>query len=231
MGRSAPALLGAAFLTQLIIAGADLALLGTIDPWSLEEQSPWDIARSEILRYVLAIVAGVFLTHLIAAKMRSPDATLEASFAPALARAPTVLLWSFISTLAVIVGAVFLILPGVYIALRVFFVVPVAVLTPGRNPIAESWRLTRNNLIRPLVCLLVIVAAIVVVLMLTAIPTLLAQLIGVFAQAVSFVSNWITEVVSLGVVVVPALLLYGWALAEDDAIDLDPRPMDAGADA
>lgn len=232
IGRFALALLGAGFVTQLIMAGADLALLGTLDPWSQAEQSPWAAAGSEFLRYVLAIVACAFLTHLIAAQMHSSDAAVKASLAAAAERAPTVLLWSLVSMLAVVVGAIFLIVPGVYIALRVFLVVPVAVLAPDKNPIAESWRLTQDSLFRPFVCLLVIVAAIVAVVMLTAIPSLLAQLVGgVFAQTISFGSNWITEAVSLGFSVVPALLLYGWEVAEENAEEARRSASGQGLDA
>ena len=103
---------------------------------------------------------------------------------------------------------------------------------PDKNPIAESWRLTQGSVFRPFVCLLVIVGAIVAVVMLTAIPSLLAQLVGgVVAQAVSFGSNWITEAVSLGFSVVPALLLYGWELAEENAEAGPATQLREGSDA
>ena len=218
MGRFAAPLIATGFAANAVVSALSWAVFGF--PQEFDESQTEALLGPTlaigVAGYVVTIGAAVFLTHFIAARMSSPSAPLESSLRATAGRAPAALVWSLVTTLAVIVGLVFLVVPGVYVALRLFLVLPAAVLNPAVNPLAESWRLTRSSLVRPLICWLVIIAASLVIGVLTAIPSLLGTLVGgVFSEIVLFGSGWVTYALTLGLTAAPALLLYGWELAED----------------
>jgi len=149
-------------------------------------------------------VPALALTSILASRLAGR--TLGEALSWAGKRAPFVIGYTLPAMLAVLAGMLCLVLPGIYLALRLFPVFQVALFEPDQQPLTRSWELTRD---RALEVFLASVGLGCVLLPLGISPIFVSAL-----TANSPVAGWVAQTVNLifGAVVQSVfwLQLYGW---------------------
>ncbi len=151
-------------------------------------------------------LVSVLLASVLAGQLGTPKVNPLNALRWAALRLPSVVGHSLISSMAVLLGALFLVLPGIYVALRLFPVPYVALFEPGVAPLSCSWELTRD---RTLDMVLALVGLAILLLIANVVVGLAAALIPPFTGF-----HTLIEGVNLFLACVPPtvfwLLLYGW---------------------
>lgn len=121
----------------------DIALrtFGPKPPTSADGITPTSLFWLVLLPTVIASIAQLAIVHLLLRPAVPPRAALAAAFAAWPGYLAALMLSAVPTGLAVLV----FVIPGLYVASRLFLVLPLAVLSPGASPIAivkRSWALT-----------------------------------------------------------------------------------------
>ncbi len=128
----------------------------------------------------------------------------------ALRRLPRVIGYSFVALCAFVAGFMCLILPGIYLGLRLFPITLVALFEPNVNALKRSWEITRYRTLEVFISYLLI-------LVITLVPSLVIGLAVGFLPPFpgsGFLSVTLTTLLSYSIPFVFWLLLYGWFRAD-----------------
>jgi hypothetical protein len=119
-----------------------LRIFGPAPPASTADFTSRTLFWLVLLPLLIGSVAQLAITHLIL----RPDSPPRAALAAAFSAWPVYLAALMISSLPTGLGFLLLVLPGIYVTARLFLILPLAIVTPGPEPLAilrASWQLTR----------------------------------------------------------------------------------------
>jgi hypothetical protein len=157
----------------------------------LSRLGPWLIISS-----ILAMLGSLAIYHLI---LGGKNPTVGEAISLALGSFLTALLAGLISGVAVTLGMIALIIPGIYLAIKFSLAAPAIVAENIKNPIealSRSWALTKGNSLRifGFILIIAIVGFVAAGILSTIIGGILGYILPVLASIVSSVLNGIVSV-------------------------------------
>src|SRR5690606_9455159 len=140
--KLAPALLVASVSFSLILLG-----FSYVSPEAGQAGFTWQLVPLGVAWVVLLAAMYSFVAVTVSVSLGATTAPLPQALLLASRRIPRVIGWSILSWSAVLAGLLCLLLPGLYVALRLFPVMFVALFEPSTNPLKRSWELTRYRVL------------------------------------------------------------------------------------
>jgi hypothetical protein len=107
---------------------------------------------SMLLGFAVIYFIYVLLAVILSVRLGATSGPMNLALKEGIRRLPRVIGYSLLMTLVVMAGSVCLIIPGVYLALRLFPMTYVALFEPGENVFKRSWELTENRTSEVFLC-------------------------------------------------------------------------------
>jgi len=197
-----------------VIVGAIQVGFQSISPVVQEAGWGWQFAL-----LFIALLAGwmtlisalnCFVAAVVSVALGATTIPLSQALTLAARRLPHVVGYSLLAMCVIFAGLICLILPGIYLTLRLFPVAQVALFEPNANVFKRSWELTQHRSLEVFICYLGVVVA-------TFVPSLAIGLtIGLLPSIPGLALLGATLESLLGYTIPPVfwLLLYGWFRAD-----------------
>lgn len=99
----------------------------------------------ESIALILGAISGVLVSVLVSVRMGGTSLSLREAFTVGAKRIPRVVIVSLACLVMISLGFVLLIIPGVWLSIRLYLAGYVALFEPNRNPFQRSWQLTRGH--------------------------------------------------------------------------------------
>ncbi len=157
-----------------------------------------------------AVLAVGFASRLV-----EPAVPMSVAIGWAVKRFPLVVFYSLTAAVAVLAGCLAFVLPGVYLAFRLFPVGCVALFEPDENPISRSWEITRNR--GSDTCLATCGVWVMLILALFGVGA--ANYLAPVFPGKDWILNWVQFCLQFGLPTLGLLLLYGWYQAEAPPVE------------
>lgn len=154
-------------LLSVSIGVAVLGVVGTqVFTGMLSSQSEPVLMYLMMGLYMLLSIAAVYFIYVLLAvilsvRLRATSGPMNAAVTEGIRRLPRVIGYSLLMALVIMAGFVCLVIPGIYLGLRLFPVTYVALFEPDQNVFQRSWQLTEYRTFEAFLCLvaMVVIAA------------------------------------------------------------------------
>lgn len=202
----------------LLVASAAVGAAQTgfqsLSPWIQQAGVSWQFAF-----LILALLAAwtlllsmlsAFVSTVVSVALGATTIPLGHALTVAVRRLPRVVGYSFLAMCTIAAGLLFLILPGLYLILRLFPVAQVALFEPNVNVFQRSWELTQHRTLEVFISYLGVLVA-------TFIPSLAIGITIGFLPSIPgliFLANTLEVLLTYTLPLVFWLLLYGWFRAD-----------------
>jgi hypothetical protein len=160
----------------------------------------------ETISIVLGTIYGTLVCVLLSVRMGGTSLSVREAFAVGARRLPRVIAVSLACFIIVTIGFVLLIVPGIWLSIRLYLAGYVALFEPERNAFQRSWQLTRGHTWQTALLLLITAALIIPATILIALFT---ALVPPFPGS-NVLSTALDSLVVYGLPSVLGLLAFGW---------------------
>ena len=159
---------------------------------------------------ILTAALNAFIVATVSVALGATTVPLGQALTTVARRLPRVVGYFFVVLCVLCVGFVCLILPGIYLTLRLFPVVLVALFEPNVNPLRRSWELTQYRTLEVFISyVLILVATFVTTIAIGLTISLMPSIPGLV-----FLVTTLTILLTYTIPFVFWLLLYGWFRAD-----------------
>lgn len=159
---------------------------------------------------ILIAALNCFVAAAVSVSLGATKTSLGQALPIAGRRLPRVIGYSLLTVCTIFAGLVCLILPGLYLVLRLFPVAQVALFEPNVNVFKRSWELTQHRTLEVFICYIIVLVATFVLSLAIGLTTgLLPSYPGL-----SFVSSTLLALLTYTIPLVFWVLLYGWFRAD-----------------